>query len=69
MKRPENVLETKGYIEPNSFENEQESILFFSYIEQEKYVEYLEHKNKELIEALKQSVNVIEQWQENYPFW
>ena len=44
MKKPENVLETKDYIEPNNFESDQEAILFYSYVEQENYIKYLEQQ-------------------------
>ena len=42
MKRPNNILETKEYVEPYTFENDQEAILFYAYLEQEKYIDYLQ---------------------------
>lgn len=44
MKKPENVLETKEYIKPYTFENDQEAILFYAYLEQEKYIKHLEEQ-------------------------
>lgn len=43
--KPKNVIETGEYIEPNTFENESESILFFSYLELLDYIKFLESKN------------------------
>lgn len=42
MERPENVTENGKYTEPNSFEKDREAILFYSYLELIKYIEYLE---------------------------
>lgn len=42
MKRPENIIKTKEYIETYTFENDQEAILFYAYLEQEKYIDELE---------------------------
>jgi hypothetical protein len=42
MKRPENIIESKEYIEPYCFENDQEAILFYAYLEQENYIDGLE---------------------------
>jgi hypothetical protein len=44
MKKPENVIETEEYVEPHCFENDQEAALFYSYLEQEKYIAHLESK-------------------------
>ena len=44
MKKPDCIIDNGGYEEPNVFENESESILFDAYLEQQKYIEYLESK-------------------------
>jgi hypothetical protein len=44
MNRPEDILETEKYIEPFEFENDQESILFHSYLEWQNYARELEKK-------------------------
>ena len=44
--KPKNVIETGEYIEPNTFENESEAILFFSYLELLDYIKFLESKNE-----------------------
>lgn len=33
MEKPKNVIETGEYVEPHTFENESEAVLFFSYLE------------------------------------
>lgn len=42
MKRPANIIDTKEYREPYTFENDREAILFYAYLELEKYVDFLE---------------------------
>lgn len=42
--KPKNVIETGEYIEPNTFENESEAILFFSYLDLLDYIQFLESK-------------------------
>ena len=41
MKRPENIIDNGEYNEPNCFESDQEAILFYAYLEQEKYIDEL----------------------------
>ena len=53
MKKPENVIETEEYVEPHCFENDQEASLFYSYLEQEKYIAHLES------EVLKLSQHIV----------
>lgn len=45
MEKPKNVIETGEYIEPYTFENDREAILFFSYLELLDYIKFLESKN------------------------
>lgn len=40
--RPKNVIYTKEYIEPFTFENEREAILFHAYLKAEEYIDSLE---------------------------
>jgi hypothetical protein len=42
MKRPENIIDNGEYNEPNCFESDQEAVLFYAYLEQEKYIDELE---------------------------
>ena len=42
MEKPQDVTENGEYVEPNAFEIDREATLFYSYIEQIKYIEYLE---------------------------
>lgn len=42
MLKPINVIDSGDYLEPHTFESDQEAKLFYSYIEQSKYIEYLE---------------------------
>ena len=44
MKKPDCIIDNGEYEEPNVFESESESILFDAYLEQQKYIEYLESK-------------------------
>jgi hypothetical protein len=39
MKRPENIIDNGEYNEPNCFESDQEAVLFYAYLEQEKYID------------------------------
>ena len=45
MEKPINIIESGEYVEPNTFENEREAILFFSYLELLDYIKFLESKN------------------------
>lgn len=45
MEKPKNVIETGEYVEPNTFENDSEAILFFSYLELLDYIKFLESEN------------------------
>jgi hypothetical protein len=49
MKRPENIIETKEYVEPYSFEKDREAVLFYAYVELQKYVDSLELKLNNLL--------------------
>ena len=42
MEKPQDVIENGKYVEPNAFEIDREAILFYSYLEQIEYIEYLE---------------------------
>lgn len=46
MKRPENIIDNGEYNEPNCFESDQEAVLFYAYLEQEKYIDNLEKRLK-----------------------
>ena len=39
MERPENIIDNGEYNEPNCFESDQEAVLFYAYLEQEKYID------------------------------
>lgn len=44
MEKPIDVIESGIYVEPNQFENENEAILFYAYVDLTIYVEFLEKK-------------------------
>lgn len=48
MERPENLINTKDYDKPQSFEKDWEAELYYSYIEAQKYIDYLEAELKKL---------------------
>ena len=48
MKRPENILNPKDYDKPQSFERDWEAEIYYSYIEAQKYIDYLESEVKKL---------------------
>lgn len=52
MERPRNILESKEYIEPHCFENDSEAVLFYAYIEQEKYIDFLIDKENQICKLL-----------------
>jgi hypothetical protein len=49
MKKPQNIIETKEYVEPHTFENDSEAVLFYAYIELQKYVDSLEQQLNNLL--------------------
>ena len=49
MEKPQNIIETKEYVEPHTFENDSEAVLFYAYIELQKYVDSLEHQLNNLL--------------------
>ena len=49
MKKPDCIIDNGEYEEPNVFESESESILFDAYLEQQKYIEYLESKVNDVV--------------------
>ena len=42
MEKPKCILETKEYLQPHTFESDREAVLFYAYLEQQKYIEYIE---------------------------
>jgi len=44
MEKPINVIESGEYIEPNTFENDAEAILFHAYLQLLDYVKFLENE-------------------------
>lgn len=62
MERPKNIIETKEYTEPHTFESDKEATLFYAYIESEKYIDYLLESTTKLIEIEKRkyAVEVLE---------
>jgi hypothetical protein len=48
MERPIDIVEQAIYIEPNVFNNDSEYELFHSYLESQKYIEWLEAELKKL---------------------
>lgn len=48
MERPQNIIETKEYVEPQCFENDAEAVLFYAYVELQAYVDSLENELKKL---------------------
>lgn len=46
MEKPIDIIESGEYVEPSTFENDAEAILFYAYLELLDYVEFLEeYKN------------------------
>ena len=60
MERPKNIIETKEYTEPHTFESDKEATLFYAYIESEKYIDYLLESTTKLIEIEKRKYAVDE---------
>lgn len=48
MERPQNIIETKEYVEPHCFESDAEAVLFYAYVELQAYVDSLETELKKL---------------------
>ena len=46
MKRPENIINPKDYDKPQSFEKDWDAEIYYSYIEAQKYIDYLESEVK-----------------------
>jgi len=46
MKRPENIIDPKDYDKPQSFERDWDAEIYYSYIEAQKYIDYLESEVK-----------------------
>jgi len=46
MKRPENIIDPKDYDKPQSFESDWDAEIYYSYIEAQKYIDYLESEVK-----------------------
>lgn len=46
MKRPENIIDPKNYDKPQSFEKDWDAEIYYSYIEAQKYIDYLENEVK-----------------------
>lgn len=46
MKRPENIIGQKNYDKPQSFEKDCDAEIYYSYIEAQKYINYLENEVK-----------------------
>ena len=46
MKRPENIIDPKNYDKPQSFEKDFDAEIYYSYIEAQKYIDYLESEVK-----------------------
>ena len=46
MKRPENIIDPKNYDKPQSFEKDWDAEIYYSYIEAQKYIDYLESEVK-----------------------
>lgn len=57
--KPENIIESKKYVEPHTFESDGEAVLFYSYIEAHEYIETL---HSELEKARELLVEVTEKW-------
>ena len=68
MERPINIVEQGIYIEPNIFNNDSEYELFHSYLESQKYIEWLETELKKLrvADVIKNEVAVCDnEWHES----
>ena len=48
MERPENRINPKDYDKPISFERDWDAEIFYSYIDAQKYIDYLENEVKKL---------------------
>lgn len=48
MERPENIINPKDYDKPISFERDWDAEIFYSYIDAQKYIDYLENEVKKL---------------------
>jgi hypothetical protein len=46
MKRPQNIINPKDYDKPQSFEKDWDAEIYYSYIEAQKYIDYLESEVK-----------------------
>jgi hypothetical protein len=46
MERPENIIDPKYYDKPQSFERDWDAEIYYSYIEAQKYIDYLESEVK-----------------------
>lgn len=67
--KPENVIESKKYIEPHTFESDREAVLFYSYIEAHEYIKNLHselEKARELIKGLEQEISDLRDAADSY---
>ena len=48
MKRPENIINPKDYDKPIGFEKDSDAEIYYSYIDAQKYIDYLEKEVKKL---------------------
>ena len=48
MKRPENIINPKDYDKPIGFEKDWDAEIYYSYIDAQKYIDYLEKEVKKL---------------------
>lgn len=46
MKRPENIIDPKDYDKPHTFEKDWDAEIYYSYIEAQEYIDYLENEVK-----------------------
>lgn len=55
--KPVNVIDCGDYVQPHRFENDREATLFYSYVDQMRYITKLEAINKELVDKYALIVN------------
>lgn len=57
MERPENIINPKDYDKPHSFEKDWDAEIFYSYIDAQKYIDYLECEIKRIRENSKSEID------------